>query len=1141
MNKSLKFLAIGLALAVLLVSQVAVDRSAEAVAIDGTDDMVEFAGPADDPDKAGEQQDFYRPGVTADFYLVDPDLALPTNTATITFTVPAGESIAATGVRLRVPPALLDLLPEGAPDGTPETPSGAYAPSHQATGATSTLETTFGAGQTSLTATGITYTVNDHWARYMGDASTPIEANTRPTITVRSAASGTGDRFVTIFDPETGVISEFVGATITGRDADDDPDGNPATNDGFATTTVTVSFKYDVADVFTVNQRSGTTAGPDQNRAKVTSSSDGVGEWVEIREVSAIGKTDLAPTSNIYHGSIYLESDSAKASRNEGQIGVRDGDTLTVTFYEQDQITVVDSDTATIDGEKPAILSITPGDKTVTDRSSPVVTVTVADAGSGFDTSFPRDHVDISIIAGEDTCRIPDDRLTATRLNSGEIDILFRNTGSWNSTGINCDQTEDPAPTMEDPDAMMARSTIPNFQANSTSINAGSNNHGVQFTLKVETRDVAGNPNEDTVLLTIDTVPPAIAEGSTTGVNWDAKDGKEVADRSAIKVVFNEALDASTVDVSDFIVENPDASVESLQVAGADAANADSKNEVVYLQLSSDLASDARPRVELDGSIMDKAGNELKSAAVARVEDGIEPGITVDAFSAQLLAEDGESAVTFSADENLAANTRAVASEECTCLSITGGSGVDADRGDVSLPTPSEGTYTFNAGSVTGIFGVLVQASDVRAQVTKEGAVKVTDEVTTATDVSGGEMELTPHDDDPEVVATTTVARYTVTVSLAKWPLADENFSISLDDDVTIKGADGVSDEDVVGTAEGAAIPGSRVTEIDWEDGTVTLELTYSDEDTELADDDELMATYHYVEAEQTIEVDLDAPAATFMPSGDTQSARPFIRIQWDETEYAGDTNTTVTVTSATLSGPNGFEMELVNDEMNLLHSTDWKLFSYLPEADLELGEYTVTAVGRDAAGNVSETQSGTFKVVPRPPVSITLNLGWNLISLPAKAADSAIDAVVNVDAVSQVLTYDPTVEGGWTAAVRVNGAWEGGLTNIEASKAYLVYTTSVAPLKVDIPGLAQGSQEFPPTVELYKGWNMVPSSSLDPDFPARDIDSYLSGVSWSRGYYYADDGRLTGFIPGEKDDDELVVRGRGFLIYVTADSTLVP
>ena len=228
---------------------------------------------------------------------------------------------------------------------------------------------------------------------------------------------------------------------------------------------------------------------------------------------------------------------------------------------------------------------------------------------------------------------------------------------------------------------MVPRSTLANYKANSVSIDPGDNNNGVQFTIKVVARDVAGNENEKLAKLTIDTKAPALEDGSTTGVNWDAKKKKEVDDRAAIKVVFNEALDASTVDVSDFVVENPDVSIESLQVAGADAADADSKNEVVYLKLSDDLASDARPRVELDGSIMDKAGNELKSAAIPRVEDGIVPGVTVDSFSRQLLPDKGESSVTFSADENLAAETAAVDFDECTCLAITGGSGVDTTTG----------------------------------------------------------------------------------------------------------------------------------------------------------------------------------------------------------------------------------------------------------------------------------------------------------------------------------------------------------------------------------------------------------------------------------------------------------------------------
>ena len=143
----------------------------------------------------------------------------------------------------------------------------------------------------------------------------------------------------------------------------------------------------------------------------------------------------------------------------------------------------------------------------------------------------------------------------------------------------------------------------------------------------------------------------------------------------------------------------------------------------------------------------------------------------------------------------------------------------------------------------------------------------------------------------------------------------------------------------------------------------------------------------------------------------------------------------------------------------------------------------------------------------------------------------AAIDAVINVDAVTQVLTYDPTVEGGWLAAVRVNGAFEGGLTNIDATKSYLgLHDQRGRRCRLTYRVWHRVHKTSRRRSQLHKGWNMVPASSLDPDFPARDIDSYLSGVSWSRGYYYDADGRLTGFIPtiGEDDDDELVVRGRG-------------
>ena len=87
----------------------------------------------------------------------------------------------------------------------------------------------------------------------------------------------------------------------------------------------------------------------------------------------------------------------------------------------------------------------------------------------------------------------------------------------------------------------------------------GDNNHGVQFNIMVATRDVAGNnPNEKLVKLTIDTSAPALIERLDDGCELGREEGGgNSGPSSAIKVVFNEALDADTVDVSDFVVERP--------------------------------------------------------------------------------------------------------------------------------------------------------------------------------------------------------------------------------------------------------------------------------------------------------------------------------------------------------------------------------------------------------------------------------------------------------------------------------------------------------------------------------------------------------------------------------------------------------
>ena len=398
--------------------------------------------------------------------------------------------------------------------------------------------------------------------------------------------------------------------------------------------------------------------------------------------------------------------------------------------------------------------------------------------------------------------------------------------------------------------------------------------------------------------------------------------------------------------------------------------------------MSEDLGSNDEPKVEIIGSVSDLAGNEQGKGIITRLTDRIGPGVTVDSFSGQLLAAKGEATVSFGADENMSQGS-VDSPDTCTCLSIVGGGAAKADPDfdvtAVTLPTPKTATYTFKQGTfkATGIYGVLVQATDSSANEDQVGEKKQTDTVTAMVAEDATAMEI-PGDSG-------TSTAWMVTVALSKWPLADIPFDGSLEDSVTIKGAQQTT-----------------VTNVNWEDGQVTLRIAYKGEiaDTEdkaIEDGDELEATYYYVVAEQVIEVDVSGPMVDEVtPSGNIENNRPFITIKFDEDEYAGDSHKTVTVTSATLTDEDDNETVLVGDGVNLLSTSDNILFSYLPDSDLALGEYTISVMAEDDAGNaMDEASTDKFKVVARAPVTIPLNLGWNLVSLPGAAADSSIDAVI--------------------------------------------------------------------------------------------------------------------------------------------------
>ena len=134
----------------------------------------------------------------------------------------------------------------------------------------------------------------------------------------------------------------------------------------------------------------------------------------------------------------------------------------------------------------------------------------------------------------------------------------------------------------------------------------------------------------------LDEVDPYILEDRTATGFYGLDDDAPLRDRSAVMVVFDNAVDGSLVDSGTFTLEDDDGN-------GIAIADVMVKDQLVFLKLDEELASDARPTLSITEGreVEDLAGNILSSAEhilkllMARrvnsfkVKDGILPVFTL--------------------------------------------------------------------------------------------------------------------------------------------------------------------------------------------------------------------------------------------------------------------------------------------------------------------------------------------------------------------------------------------------------------------------------------------------------------------------------------------------------------------------------
>ena len=262
---------------------------------------------------------------------------------------------------------------------------------------------------------------------------------------------------------------------------------------------------------------------------------------------------------------------------------------------------------------------------------------------------------------------------------------------------------------------------------------------------------------------------------------------------------------------------------------------------------------------------------------------------------------------------------------------------------------------------------------------------------------------------------------------------------------------------------------------------------------------------------------DLAAPVTVPTEDASSDVRSPFfisLDFSAEGSEFEQDDHANVDLLMATLDGEDVLASASTADEEKWL----------IAIIDIALGDHELVINASDQAGN--ELTDGEFKlefeVTERDPIQVDLNPGWNLVSLPGQPADTSIDAVMAGNDATAVITYDPTIPGGFLVAIRdVGGDFSGTLKSMDASRGYWVLTDSFQPIEVDVPPLAAGSAGvLPPTVPIAKGWNLVPIQdptgvfAAGTDLEASDYFTSAEGVSavyffdtianaWEfRGYY---------------------------------------
>ena len=849
-------------------------------------------------------------------------------------------------------------------------------------------------------------------------ANTPVRLFGSTVKFGATVATATSEISISVIDNATGTV------TITS-----DIDGTNANTDS-----VVVSFVYDVQDTDsdTVTLSSNTSIAAGKNRevdGVETTASSGIFEsqvalftaatLATIESESADSANDLVANTGDGDGDVQVdELDNTDALGAALQIRVEaasvalglpvatteasdfllqvlpvaDGDTLTATYVDSSPSATV-TKTATVDLAAPTVTLVTPTDKLFTNDTLVSLIADVVDPGVGVATGS------IALVppAGVAGTTIQQPVLDGFKVSFVPNAAISEGAKTWFiavKDKVGNEPTEDDAATVDTNEG--TRGAAPHGSA------------------------TADNP----FAFTVDTAAPAVSSATTgrylknPGVTTGTGLEEEKTDkRTWVRLVFSlgtgtASIDDDSVATSDFKV----AGVEPLSViVNAKAQGGIAAGSAVYLEVA-EQDTDAKPKVELVGEVLDTAGNAATSGTITAAADELTPVLTVTTSAA---LDKDDVTVTVTSSEALVINP------QISTTTTEPAAGVVA--GDAALTVTSTGTKSWTAKFSNGTGGsseqwIVVTGTDVQSNSSIVGddsptddqfSFEVDDADPTVSFVDAGGLGLGATDQEEGaiwIVAVFDEDEYTgdsyKKVTVTAMSLEDED-GVVINSDIT----DLFSSDNISYTLAVDLAPGDDY----------NFEITAEDS----------------AGNEVTDDVDFDVVKRTAF-SLDLKPGVNLVSIPGTPVGDGGNLNTMLEDLPVTA-------VVTYSRALDLAGENPWLTSTLDAETGLFTGDISVLEPGK--AYFITATASTTGKVLIEQPAmvlppTIAVRQGFNAIGFWAisGAASADIDEYLNSVSWTVAYTFDPTPGVGWTVIRPDNPA----VLDVEAAegKGYLVFVS---------------------------------------------------------------------------------------------------